>query len=109
MNKRTFFLAALLLAIAALITHSIARGFLEESMHRNAEKARQAAKQQTPYTRDPVAVSFSHTYNVLTVIGIVLTGLSVVSMVTAMVRRERGWYLILAMLQVFAIVAAMLL
>jgi hypothetical protein len=78
-------------------------------MHRNAERARQAVKQQVRYTRDPVAVQFSHTYNVLTVIGIVLTGLSVVSMVTAMARRERGWYLILARLQVFAIVAAMLL
>ncbi len=97
------------MAITALITHSIARGFLEESMHRNGERATQAVKQQTPYTRDPVAVQFSHTYNVLTVIGIALTGLSVASMVTAMVRHERGWYLILAMLQVFAIVAAMLL
>jgi hypothetical protein len=109
MNKRAFFLGALLLAIAALITHSIARGFLEESMHRNAESARQSVKQEKPYRRDPVAVQLSHTYSMLTVIGVVLTGLSVVSMVTAMARHEPGWYLILAMLQVFAIAAAMLL
>ena len=109
MNKRAFYLGALLLAIVALITQSIARSFLEESMHRNAERASQAMKQQVPYARDPVAVQLSHTYDVLTLIGIALTGLSVVCMVTSLVRREPGWNLILAMLQVFAIVAAMLL
>lgn len=109
MNRRAFFLGALLLAIAALITHSIARGFLEESMHRKAGRSSQMVKQQAPYTGDPVAVHLSHTYNVLTTIGIALTGLSVVCMVTALVRHEPGWYLILVMLQVFGIVAAMLL
>ena len=109
MNRRAFYLGAILLAIVALITHSIARSFLEDSMHRSAERAREAVKQQVPYTRDPVAVQLSHTYNSLTVVGVVLTGLSVVCMVTALVRREHGWYLILVMLQLFAVVAAMLL
>lgn len=109
MNKRAFFFGALLLAITALITHGVARGFLQESMHRKAARISEASAQHTPYVADPVATQAGHAYNVLTTMGIVLTALSVVSMATALIRRERGWYLILGMLQMFAIIAAMLL
>jgi len=109
MNKRAFFFGALLLVIAALITHAIARSFLEQYMHRKAARISEASAQHAPYVADPLATQASHTYKVLTAIGIALTGLSVVSMVTAMIRHERGWYLILGMLQMAAVVAVMLL
>ena len=109
MNKRAFFFGALALVIAAFVTHAIARGFLEEYVHRKAARISEASAQHTPNVVDPLATRAGHAYDVLTVIGVVLTVLSIVCMVTALVRREPGWYLILAMLQVFAIVAAMLL
>lgn len=109
MNTRAFFLCALLLVIAALITHAFARGFLEEYMHRKAVRITQASAQHTAYVADPLETHAGHAYSVLTTIGVALTGLSVVSMATALVRRERGWYLILGMLQIFAIWAVMLL
>jgi hypothetical protein len=109
MSKRTFFLGALLLAIAALITHSVARGLLVEYMHRKAEGISQAVKQHTTYVSDPRVLQLSRGWNVLTTIGIVLTVLSVVCTVTALVRREPGWYLILTLLLFFDLAAPMLL
>jgi len=109
MNKRAFFFGALAFVIAALVTHAVARSFLEEYMHRKAARISEASAQHTPYVADSLATQTGHAYHVLTIIGVVLTALSVICMVTALVRREPGWYLILAMLQVFAVVAAMLL
>jgi uncharacterized membrane protein YhaH (DUF805 family) len=109
MNKRAFYWGALWLVIAALIMHGVARRFLEESMHRKAARISEASKQHTPYVADPLATQVGHAYNALTTIGIVFTGLSVVCMVTASIRREPGWYLILLLLIAFATEAAMLL
>jgi hypothetical protein len=109
MSKRAFFMGALLLAITAFITHCVARSFLEEAMHRKAERISQAVNQQTPYVADPLAVQASHTWNILTVTGVVLTVLSVVCMAIACLRREPGWYLILLLILVFDIGLPMLL
>jgi heme exporter protein D len=81
MNKHTFFLGAVLLALIALITHSVARGFLEDAMHRKAARIAQAQKQQTDYTPDSRALQSSRRYNILTIVGVVLTASSAVSMV----------------------------
>jgi hypothetical protein len=109
MNKRAFFLGALGLAIAAFITHCVARGFLEEAMHRKAARISQAAKQQTPYMADPLATQASHVWNVLTAIGVMLTVVSVICMATAVIRHEPGSYLILLLLLFFDIGMPMLL
>ena len=98
-----------MLAIAAFITHCVARSFLEEAMHRKAVRISQAAKQQTPYIADPLATQASHMWNVLTATGVVLTVLSVICMATAVIRHEPGWYLILLLLLVFDIGIPMLL
>jgi len=102
-------MAALLFAIAALITHCVARSLLAESMHQKAERISQAAKQHTPYVADPLAVQASHAWNLLTVTGVMLTVSSVGCMVTARIRRERGWYLILLLVMVFDIGMPMIL
>jgi hypothetical protein len=109
MSKRAFFRGAVLLAIAALITHCVARGFLEEAMHREAARISQAVKEQAPYVADPLAVQASHAWNVLTVSGVVLTVLSVACMATAAIRQEPGWHLILLLLLAFDIGLPMLL
>jgi hypothetical protein len=109
MNKRTFFWGALMLAIAAFITHCVARGFLEESMQRKAARISQAVKQQMPYVADPLATQASQVWNVLTATGVVLTVLAVICMTLAVIRQEPGWYLILLLLLVFDIGMPMLL
>ncbi len=98
-----------MLALIALITHSVARGFLEDAMHRKAARIEQAQKQQIAYMPDLQAARSSRSYIVLTIVGVVLTVLSVTCMVTALVRHERGWYLILILLLFFDIAAPMLL
>ena len=97
------------MAIAAFIMHCVARGFLEDAMHRKAARISQAARQQTPYAADPLGVQATHAWNVLTVTGVVLTVLSVACMAIAVIRHEPGWYLILLLLLVFDIGMPMLL
>lgn len=109
MNKRAFFLGAILLALIALLAHSAARSFLMDAMHRKAARLRQAQKEQTAYTPDPQAVQSGRSYKILTNAGVVLTALSLICMVTAFVRHEKGWYLILILLLFFDLVAPMLL
>ncbi len=109
MNKSTFYPAAVILALVALVAHCVARSFLEDYMHRTASRLAQTQKQQIAYTPDPQALKSSRDYSALTRIGVVLTVLSVVCMVTAMFRHERGWYLILILVLFFDVVAPMLL
>jgi hypothetical protein len=78
-------------------------------MHRHHERVSQALREQTPYVADAVAVRAKNTGNVLTIIGFVLTVVSAVSMLTAGIRNEPGWYLLLLLLLFFAFSAAMLL
>jgi uncharacterized membrane protein len=109
MNKSTFYLLAVILALAAFVTHCVARSYLEDSMHRKAARFAQVQKQQIAYTPDPQALQSSKSYNTLTLIGVAFTVLSVVFMVTAMFRHERGWYLILILILFFDVGIAMLL
>src|SRR5215469_9248998 len=108
-KQHAFFSGAILLVIAALFTHSVARGFLEEAIHRRAARVTEVSKQHTAYVPDPLATQASHKWNVLTGIGIALTALSVICMVTALARHEPGWYLILLLLLFSACVLPMLL
>jgi len=78
-------------------------------MHRKAARFAQVQKQQVAYTPDPQALQSSKNYSTLTFIGVALTVLSAVFMVTAMFRHERGWYLILILILFFDVGIAMLL
>jgi hypothetical protein len=109
MNKRKFFVGAALLALIALITQSVARGFLEDAMHRTAAAIAAARSERTVYRPDIRALQSSRVYNTLTIVGVVLTSFSVVCMVTALLRREPGYYLILILLLFFDIAVPMLL
>jgi hypothetical protein len=100
-NTLAFFVGAILLALAAIITHAVARSFLMDAMHREAANMTQAQKLHTAYTPDPQAVQWGRYYNILTIVGVALTALSLLSAVTALIRRERGWYLILILLWFF--------
>ncbi len=109
MNKRVFFKGAMLLAVVALVSHSVSRGFLEDYMHRTGDGIEQAQKQHIAYLPDPQVLRSARTYDVLTAIGVGLTALSFVFMITALIRREPGWYLILSLLLLFDLGAAILL
>lgn len=108
-ERRTFFIWAVLLALIALFTHSAARGFLEDSMHRGAARLRQVQEQHITYAPDPQAVQSGRIYNILTIFGLAFTATSLVCMVVASVRRESGWYLLLMLLLFADIIVPMLL
>jgi hypothetical protein len=108
------------LALVAFGTHAAARNFLMDAMHRKAgnieqavhqkaEGNEQAQNQAITYKPDSQTLASTRNSNVLTTVGIVLTALSVVCMVTALMRREPGWYLLLILLLVFDLGAPMLL
>jgi hypothetical protein len=109
MNKCAFYLGAVLLALIALITHTVARGFLKNAAHHKAARIMQAQRQNTAYQPDPQGLQSSMHYKTLTIVGVVLTALSVGCMITAMRRQEKGWYLILILLLFFDVLAPMLL
>jgi hypothetical protein len=108
MNQRAFFLGAFALAFIALFTHAVARGFLTDVSHRKAARLAQAQKQQIAYIPDEQVVQSRKSYEVLTVVGIGLTALSVLCTVTALIRREPGWYLILTLLLFFNVLSLLL-
>ena len=107
--KRVFFVWAVLLALIALFINGAARGFLEDSMHRGAVRARQVREQHIAYSLDPQAIQSGRIYNILTIFGLVFTAVSLVCMIAASVRREPGWYLLLMLLLSADILAPMLL
>lgn len=109
MNKHIFFPVAQLLVVAALLTHSVARVFLEEAMHRKGARISEAVQKHTQYVADPLAAQASHVWKVLTAIGVAVTVMSVACAVAARLRQERGWYLFWALLLVFAVAAPLLL
>lgn len=109
MNKQTFFLVAVLLAFIGLIAHSVARRSTAEAMQRKTVRMVVARQQHIAYTPDPRSLQLSSRGRVLTSAGLVSTLLSVICMITALVRREPGWYLFLALLLFFDLAAPMLL
>ena len=108
MNKQAFYLGALLLVIAALITHFVARGFLEDAIHMKAARISQALKQQTSYLGDPSATQASHAWKALTTTGGVFTALSLVCMLIGLMRHEPGQYIMLLILLTVAVGMPML-
>jgi hypothetical protein len=108
-KKRIFYFGAVALALAAFITHGVARTYLDDYMHRAAARFAEVQKLHLDYTPDPQAVQSGKIFNALTGAGIALTALSAMLMIIARFRHERGWYLILLLLLFFDVVAVMLL
>jgi hypothetical protein len=108
MNNK-FFLIACALAVIALFVHSISRGFMEQAMHRKAARIQEASAHQTAYTPDPAVRELDKKADILTYLGVGMTVLSVASMIAAMIRHERGLYLILLLLLMADIITPMLL
>jgi hypothetical protein len=102
MNKKAFYLVAVILALVSFITNIAARSSLDDAMHRKAARFEQVEKQQVAYTPDPQALQSSRDYRALTRIGAVFTVLSVVCMVTAMFRHEQARYMILILILILS-------
>ena len=102
-------MGAVLLALIALFTHSVARDFLARGMRRNAARLEQMQKEHSAYIPDLQATLAIKNYNLLTTVGIVLTALSLVCMIAALIRHEPGWYLILILLLLFDVLAPLFL
>jgi hypothetical protein len=107
--KLSFYPAAVLLAIVALILNGAANAHWMRASRHTAEGIEAAYQQHTKYVRDAESVRLTQTGNVLCVVGLAFTLLGVGCMVAAIGRHERGWYLILTGLFVSDVLVLMLL
>ena len=109
MNKRTFFLVSVSLALAALVLHSVAHDRLDAGSELKAKQIEAAFKQQTPYIPDPEASRLFSTGRTLNYVGTVFTVLAAICVFAAIARRERGWYSVPLTLLVFDLGVQMIL
>ena len=106
---RPFFIAALLLAIAALLTQGIGRSYMTDLMHRQAVGLEQSFKDHKPYHPDAISLQLRLRWNIFLAVGAAMTLLSVISAVIAKVRAEPGWYLMLIMVMLVSVMIPLLL
>jgi hypothetical protein len=109
MNKRTFFLASVLLAFVALVIHSVARDKLDAGSKIKAKQLEVAVKQHTHYTPNPEASSLFSTGRTLNHVGTAFTISAAICVFVAIARREPGWYSIPLLLLVFDLCVQMFL
>ncbi len=109
MSKQAFFPAAVVLAVVALVAHSVASRLTYEAMYRKAALVAVARQQHITYAPDDRQLGLNSRERVFRTVGLAASLLAVVCMVTAMRRREPGWYLFLALLVCFALAAPLLL
>ena len=108
-KKHTFYAAAIVFAILALIFNVMGRDQFVQASHHKAQRIAAAQEQHIKYVRDSESVQMVRTGQVLTTVGVTLTFFGLGSMIVARIRREGGWYLILGGLLVSDILAVMLL
>jgi hypothetical protein len=88
--------------------HVIARGKAMDAAHLTADSINAAERQQTKVVRNADAARLAHDAQVLNWIGFVFTVSSLLCIVVAVIRQERGWYSIPLLLLFFDLIAAML-
>jgi len=108
-KKRTFYPAAVLFGVTALVLNSVGHGLDVECSSRRAHAISGAYTQHVNYVRDAETVRLLHTGYALSTIGLVFTLSGIACLVVALARREHGWYLILTGLLVLDIIVLMLL
>ena len=106
--KITFYQTAVLLGIVAFFLNSMAYDHWMQASRHKAYSIEAAMKQHIMYVRDMEAVRLAHTGNVLSVVGLAVMLFGVSCMVAAIMRREKGWYLILTGLFVADVFVLML-
>jgi hypothetical protein len=109
MNTRTFFLVSVILALVALVIHSVAHDKLDAGSKLKAKQLEVAVKQQTHYTPDPEASRLFSTGRALNHVGMAFTISAAICVFVAIVRREPGWYSVPFLLLVFDLGVQMLL
>jgi hypothetical protein len=108
-KKHAFYTVAILLAVVALILNLMGRDhFMQASRHR-AERVAAAQERHAKYLFDSESISLMRSGRVLTTVGVTLTAFGLGAMIVSLIRRERGWYLILTGLLLSDVVAVLLL
>jgi hypothetical protein len=95
-KKRTFYPAAVLLGVIALILNSVGHGLVAEYSSRRAHAISMAYTQHVKYVADAETARLLRTGNALNVIGLLFTVSGIACLAAALARREHGWHLILA-------------
>ena len=109
MDTRLFYSAAVLLGLIALVLGLVGRDRSVQASQNKAKQIASAYEGHRPYTTDPQVTQLAHDGRLVSTVAAVLTGLGLCCMVVALVRREKGWYLILSGLLVSDVMALMLL
>jgi hypothetical protein len=116
MKKRTFYLASTLCGVIAFILNSVGHDQLvQSSIHKAHELEAYAiqksvsGQQHVPFVPSAETIRLQNAGKIFTVVGLTFTFVGVVFLVTAAIRHERGWYLILTGLFVLDILVVMLL
>jgi hypothetical protein len=105
----TFYTSAVLLAAIALVLNMMGRDRFVQASHHKAQRIAAAQEQHTRYLRDSESARMVQSGRVLTTVGVTLAFFGLASMIVALIRREGGWYLILAGLLLSDILTVMLL
>jgi hypothetical protein len=116
MKKRTFFLTSFLFGFVALILNSVGHDQLVQSSFHKAREIAAYAQQKSASGQQNIhfapsaeTIRLEKTGEVLTVVGLIFTFSGVAFLVTAAIRHEPGWYLILTGLFFLDIMVVMLL
>jgi hypothetical protein len=109
MNTRLFYSAAVMLGLIALVLGFAGRDRSVQASVYRAKRIASAHENHAPYTRDAQAIRLAHDGRLLSTVTAVFTGLGLCCMVVALLRREKGYYLILSGLLVSDVMALMLL
>jgi len=109
MNTRLFYSAAVVMGLIALVFGLVGRDRSVQASQYKAKGIATAYENHTRYTPDLQAFRLAHDGRLLSTVAAVFTGLGLCSMVAALLRREKGWYLILSGLLVSDVMALMLL
>jgi hypothetical protein len=108
MRFPTFYILAFVAVIAAVGFHLSGWSEALDASHLKAESLRIALQQHLPVEDNPLAISYLTTAHHLRSTGFCLMWLSIICVVVAYSRRERGYYLLWSIFLTFDVMAAFL-
>jgi hypothetical protein len=115
-RPKTFYLASLLFGVIAFVFNLIGHDQLVQGSVQKAHEIEAyvhqkmaSGHQDAPFVPSAEIIRLEKTGEILTVVGLVLTLLGVGLLITAAIRHEQGWYLILMGLFLVNLMVVMLL
>jgi hypothetical protein len=108
-KKRIYFPASVICGIVALALNSAGYALIDEYSSRSAHAMSAAYMQNVKYVGDAETTRLLHLGNILKVFGLICTLSGFICLAVALIRREKGWYLLLLGLLIIDIMLLMML